>query len=178
MNRSIIVMALLLIPISLLADAQSITPPAGPDRAGNVPPAPLIFTALDTNHDKVISTDEISKASAALKSLDKNADGRLTPDEYKPPRPAGSGRPEGARGPGDSSKPSVSGSPAGEGPRPPKPPIDIVLDANQDDIISASEISNARTVLKTLDKNSDGKLTTDECLPVRPAVPANNQKKG
>jgi hypothetical protein len=178
MNRSIIVMALLLIPISLMADAQNITTPASPDRVGNVPPAPLIFTALDANHDKIISADEIAKSAAALKTLDKNADSKLTPDEYKPPRPGGSGKPEGLRGPSGSPKPSASSSPAGEGPRPPKPPIDLVLDANQDDIISASEIANAQTALKTLDKNNDGRLTPDECLPIRPTMPANNQKKG
>jgi len=39
----------------------------------------------------VIDADEIANASAALKSLDKNGDGVLTPDEFvgqRPPSPA------------------------------------------------------------------------------------------
>jgi hypothetical protein len=43
--------------------------------------------ALDTNHDGVIDEAEIANASAALKALDKNGDGKLTPDELIPPPP-------------------------------------------------------------------------------------------
>jgi hypothetical protein len=50
------------------------------------PPSPII-AALDANHDGVISADEIAQASAALKTLDQNGNGQLTPDEYRPPRP-------------------------------------------------------------------------------------------
>jgi hypothetical protein len=42
---------------------------------------------LDTNHDGVIDEAEIANASAALKALDKNGDGKLTPDELIPPPP-------------------------------------------------------------------------------------------
>ena len=52
------------------------------------PPDPLI-TALDTNHDGVIDSNEIANAPAALKTLDKNGDGRLTQDELFPPTPGG-----------------------------------------------------------------------------------------
>jgi hypothetical protein len=37
--------------------------------------------------DGVIGADEIANAAKALKKLDKNADGKLTGDEYRPPRP-------------------------------------------------------------------------------------------
>jgi Ca2+-binding EF-hand superfamily protein len=37
------------------------------------------------------------------------------------------------------------------------------LDADRDNIISASEIANAPAALKKLDKNHDGKLTAEEC---------------
>jgi Ca2+-binding EF-hand superfamily protein len=43
-----------------------------------------IFAALDTNHDGTISTDEIDAAPAALKTLDRNGDGKLTEDEVRP----------------------------------------------------------------------------------------------
>jgi hypothetical protein len=70
-------------------------------------PMPAIVTALDTNHDGVIDADEIANASAALKKLDKNGDGKLTRDEYlgKPPGgrppmggPGGPGGPDGQGG--------------------------------------------------------------------------------
>lgn len=52
-----------------------------------------------------------------------------------------------------------------------KPPLFTALDVNQDGIISADEIAKASTALKTLDKNGDGELTLDECLPPRPEGP-------
>ena len=62
---------------------------------------------LDTNHDGILSADEIANASASLKKLDKNGDGQLTEDELRPPPPPGGPNggppPHGHRGPGDSS---------------------------------------------------------------------------
>jgi Ca2+-binding EF-hand superfamily protein len=51
-----------------------------------------IFQALDTNHDNVISGDEITNAASALKSLDKNQDGNLSEDELRPNFGRGPGR--------------------------------------------------------------------------------------
>jgi hypothetical protein len=66
--------------------------------------------ALDANGDGIIDEKEIANASAALKKLDKNGDGKLTPDELRPPRPEGArGRPGGP-------------PPEGEGHPRPKPP--------------------------------------------------------
>jgi hypothetical protein len=70
--------------------------PRGPGR--HRPPPPPIIAALDANHDGVIDEAEIANASAALKTLDKNGDGKLTMDELmppRPPRPDGQGRPPG-----------------------------------------------------------------------------------
>jgi hypothetical protein len=70
--------------------------PAGPGR--HRPPPPPIIAALDANHDGVIDETEIANASAALKTLDKNGDGKLTMDELmgpRPPRGPGQGRPPG-----------------------------------------------------------------------------------
>lgn len=57
--------------------------PAGP--GGPVPrvnrPASLLMWALDGNRDSTIDADEIANASASLKKLDKNGDGKLTADE-------------------------------------------------------------------------------------------------
>jgi len=123
-------------------------PPAngmGPGRHHH-PPLPLV-TALDSNHDRVIDSNEIANASTALLTLDKNGDGQLTTNEYLPALPA------------DAPK---------DAPRPPQPAIVKALDANGDGIIDANEIANAPAALKALDKNGDGKLTPDEFIGVRP----------
>ncbi|HKI69909.1 MAG TPA: hypothetical protein VKA67_09995 [Verrucomicrobiae bacterium] len=126
---------------------------AGPGgMRGHRPPPPLI-AALDANHDGVIDADEIANASAALKTLDKNGDGKLTVDELRPPRPEGrlgNRRQVGLRS---------------NGHRPPPPPLVGALDANHDGVIDAQEIANASAALKTLDKNSDGQLTRNELRP-------------
>ncbi len=78
-------------------------PPGPPPGAGfngtNRPPVLPIIAALDANHDGVIDADEIANAPAALKTLDKNGDGQLTPDEFMPPRRGGPGGHHG-HGPG------------------------------------------------------------------------------
>jgi hypothetical protein len=64
--------------------------------------------------------------------------------------------------------------PPGHGPGGPgmhrHPPLPLIkaLDANHDGVIDATEIANASAALKTLDKNSDGQLSTDEYLPAMP----------
>src|SRR5207244_1642144 len=54
------------------------------------------LAALDADHDGEISASEIRNAPAALATLDKNGDGRLTMDEVLPDadsvRPEGTGR--------------------------------------------------------------------------------------
>lgn len=80
---------------------------------GGPPPNPLV-AALDEDQDGTISAAEMKKAASALKTLDRNRDGKLEPDELRPsfregtdrPGPDGAGRPgregmqRGERGPG------------------------------------------------------------------------------
>ena len=132
------------------------TPPRNDALGGGPPPShhrPIlpIIQALDVNHDGIIDSNEIANASAELLTLDKNHDGRLTPDEYMPPRPDGA--------------PAGSSSP---GHQRPIPLIVRALDANHDGIIDAKEIANAPAALLTLDKNHDGQLTRDEYMDPRP----------
>jgi hypothetical protein len=65
----------------------------GPGRGGPLP-MPLVQT-LDLNKDGMIDAEEVAKAAESLKALDKNRDGKLTPDEYRPPGPGGPPRPLG-----------------------------------------------------------------------------------
>ena len=79
--------------------------PGGQGGPGGVrrPASPLV-AALDANHDGVIGATEIANAPAALRTLDKNGDGQLTRDEFRPQPPAGESRPGGSGGPGGSKR--------------------------------------------------------------------------
>lgn len=97
--------------------------PGGPGQGGQraVPP---IMAALDANHDGVIDEKEIANASAALKTLDKNGDGKLTAEEIRPVRPQGGQGQGGQGGPGGpgQSGPGGQGGPGQGGPRGPRGP--------------------------------------------------------
>lgn len=80
----------------------------------------------------------------------------------RPPREGGG---QGGRG-GEGGGPGGGGQ--GGEQRRPKPPLITALDANGDGVIDAGEIANASEALKKLDKNGDGKLTQEECMPPRP----------
>ncbi len=76
------------------AAAPSASPGASPSptpggRPHGPPHGGPLFDALDTNHDGVISADEIANAATALKTLDKNGDGQITREELRPPPPPG-----------------------------------------------------------------------------------------
>jgi EF hand len=97
-NKIAIALAVLALGVAaFVAGAQdNNTPPPGgrPDGQGGPggmmgrrPPPNLLMMALDVNHDGVIDADEIANAPTALKTLDKNGDGKLTQDELRPPRP-------------------------------------------------------------------------------------------
>ncbi|HTS16110.1 MAG TPA: EF-hand domain-containing protein [Verrucomicrobiae bacterium] len=163
MKKVIIVTALAVCMSAFGATAQDEGGPppfGGPDGDGRRPSLPLVVTALDANHDGVIDSNEIANASAALKTLDKNGDGKLTPDEFMGPRP-GNMPPDGM-----------------DGHRPPAPAIVRALDANHDGVIDSNEIANASAALKTLDKNGDGKLTPDEFMGPRPDPPTDQGDGG
>ena len=60
-----------------------------------------LMAALDGNHDGILDEKEIANASAALKKLDKNQDGKIDREELRPPRPETRARPDGPRGEGE-----------------------------------------------------------------------------
>ncbi|MBX7247379.1 MAG: YHYH protein [Candidatus Sumerlaeaceae bacterium] len=85
---------------------------AGPTATGNLPMPPVI-AVLDTNGDGTIDSGELAKATEGLRKLDENGDGKLSPEEYHPPRP-------GAPGP-ESMGGQQGGPPTGGGARPIRP---------------------------------------------------------
>lgn len=101
-------------------------PKAGAGDSSRRPPVPPIIAVLDTNNDGVIDADEIANASAALKKLVKNGDGKLTVDQLLGPLPSGPNWRAASRGPGGPDGPGDRrGPPPGDDqPRPPRPPPD------------------------------------------------------
>ncbi len=90
--------------------------PGGP----GAPPHFALMDALDANHDHVISAEEIEAATATLLKLDKNQDGKLTEDEFGPPRPRGeAGAPPPREGDREHGRPprETGDRPRGDGPR-------------------------------------------------------------
>ena len=69
----------------LQAQSVATSPKTSTPRVKAAPP--LVIATLDANNDGIIDAGEISNASKALKSLDKNADGRLSPEELRRGRP-------------------------------------------------------------------------------------------
>ena len=112
----------------------------------------LVLGALDADHDGVISPYEIAHAAAALRTLDKNRDGRLTAEE------CGLDVPESFR-----SDAQLLHRIRLDFMR--FHPVLAALDADHDGEISPSEIKNAPAALLLLDRNSDGRITEDEVLP-------------
>lgn len=131
--------------------------PGGPEGQGG-PPNP-IAEAIDVDRDHELSSREIEGATAALKKLDRNGDGKVTRDEL---------RPEGGRGPGGrggepGGRPDQPGGRGGEpGGRGGEP-------GGRGEGRSTGRSSGASEFLERLqsfDKNKDGKVTKSE-LPSR-----------
>jgi Ca2+-binding EF-hand superfamily protein len=115
---------------------------------------------LDTDQDGIISAAEWRNAPAALAKLDQNSDGKVTPDELRPPGP-----PPGEGGPG---------GPGGE---------DMVgrmmsFDKDNDCKLSAAELpERMQGMMARADKNSDGFLTKDELTAAAPPPPQGDGRR-
>ncbi|MCS5630680.1 MAG: hypothetical protein NZ744_07600 [Pirellulaceae bacterium] len=103
-------------------------PDAQPGQGRGLPPLPVL-QALDTNQDGEISGAEIANAVKALKSLDKDGNGKLTMEELMPARgqrereggqPGQGGRPDGFR-PDSNGRPSAAGQGGDRPQRPARP---------------------------------------------------------
>lgn len=115
-----------------------------------------VLGALDADRDLTLSPWEIGNAPAALRKLDIDYDGKLTPEEcglhidpnsVPPPLLA------------QLRQRFMSNH-----------PVLAALDADHDGEISAWEIEHAAQSLKKLDRNHDGYLTADELIPFEMAV--------
>ena len=90
-------------------------------RMGGQRPMMPIIEALDLNKDGIIQAEELARASKSLATLDKNEDGKLTPDELRPPQLRGRGGFQGPGGEGRRGGPEGMGG-RGAGRVPQRPP--------------------------------------------------------
>jgi Ca2+-binding EF-hand superfamily protein len=114
-----------------------------------------VLGVLDANRDGIISASEIANAPAALRKLDKNGDGALSPEECGLNL---AGSPADSPGADEFARRARLGFMRLH-------PVLAALDANHDGEISTREIKNAAAALRTLDQNGDRQLTIDELLP-------------
>jgi Ca2+-binding EF-hand superfamily protein len=143
-----------------------------PPGRGGIDP---LTRALDSNRDGLIDRTELERAKEVLKSLDRNGDGQLTPDELRGPG-GGQGR-GGQRGSGANPQDAGTSDPPpaqpAQGPRGPQPgdgprqPWILVhaqeVDLNQDGIIGREEIvGEAERAFAGYDTDKDDKLSQGE----------------
>ena len=136
--------------IGLAVLAQAVVaqrPGRGGPPGGGAFPLPLL-TALDADGDGELSAKEIDNASAALRTLDKNKDGKLTRDEFLP-----AFRERGPGGPGVG---------AGAGADELVARL-MAFDKNGDGKLSADELpERMRGLLARADANKDGFVDKNE----------------
>lgn len=112
-----------------------------------------VLIALDADKNGEISGKEIENAAAALKSLDKNGDGKLTEEEVRPERPPG-GRGRGGFGGGE--RGGFGGPPGGNRGGQGRGGFGSPGGGNRP---SAADMAER---MMAFDRNKDGKLTKDE----------------
>lgn len=155
----------------------------GPPPGFGPPPNP-IFEALDADHNREISADEIQNSVAALKKLDANKDGKLTQDELNSFGRRSGGGPgragERERIGGFGRQSGGFGGPPGRGTGPPN--VEEVfqrMDANKDGKLQKEEVPEfASQFIFPADKNNDQIVTKEELKKFRENRPGLPQGRG
>ncbi len=112
-----------------------------------------VLNALDADDDGTLSSSEIAAASEALKKLDKNSDGKLSPEEMRPEFPP-RGAPFGRFGPGGFGDRRGPG-PFGRGDRP----------GSGGERLSTEQLTQSlRAMVMRADANRDGFISGDEMI--------------
>jgi len=120
-----------------------------PEQGGNTPPLLMLIGPMDANHDRILGPNEIANATTFLKSLDRNGDGKLEPDEYLASSDLASGQYKQFR-------------------------FYKALHADANGVIGSAEIANAPAELKKLDLNGNGQLDPQEIGPEGGPPPGGN----
>ena len=142
----------------------------GPEAEATGPtPEELLQTLMmfDKNKDGKIEKVELPERMQGMFDRgDSNKDGFLTADEIRK-MAAAQPAPGGGRGEGrEEGRGGGRGGPGGPGGGMMRfDPILAAIDTDHDGTLSAAEIRNAPAAVKTLDKNNDGQITSDEAMP-------------
>jgi hypothetical protein len=120
-------------------------------------PPPPVLLAIDVDEDGELSNDEIDSAAKSLLTLDKNGDGNLTTDELTPAMPERGDRPGGDRPQGGppSMKGMMAQMMAGY-------PLMKALDKDGDGELFEDEITGAARSLDRLDVDDDDVVSAGE----------------
>jgi Ca2+-binding EF-hand superfamily protein len=149
---------------------------AQPGRGSYIQFHPLL-SSLDANHDNVIDAAELERTPAALRALDRNGDGRITPEEMSPMigRGRGGPGPEGRGGRGREEE-----GPAGPDPVEEAVKTYLAFDKNGDGKLSRDEVpERMQGIFQRGDTNHDGVLTADELRAMaRAQQPAGGGREG
>ena len=139
-----------------------------------------LFQALDTDEDGELSKSEIKNAAKSLRKLDKNKDGQLTAEEFRPQ--GGPGGPGGGpQGEGNRRRPDEGehrdGPPQSSGADPEEMVNNLMaFDKNGDGKLSKDELpERMQGMLARGDSNKDGFLSPDE---IRTMAAAQQQTQG
>ncbi|MGK0300107.1 MAG: hypothetical protein ACI89X_000975 [Planctomycetota bacterium] len=131
-----------------------------------MPPPPALL-AIDLNEDGELSNDEIDSAAKSLLTLDKNGDGNLTTDELTPETPERGDRPE--RGGAGGNRPQGGPPGGGRGGPPGMMaammaghPLMKALDKDGDGELFDDEVTQAARSLDRLDVDDDDIVSAEE----------------
>ena len=125
-----------------------------------------VLAALDADKDGVISAAEIDNASAALRKLDRNRDGKLAGEELRPMMGQRGGSDRRPAGPGGTPRPEGAG-PQGRGPGAERGEfmgrMFTARDADKDGVLRGDEIPEQMAArLERIDQDGDAAISREE----------------
>ena len=143
MKRTILPVGLMLVAAVVAGTVRAQRPGGAGGMPGRGFPPPPVLAALDTDGDGEVSAKEIDNAAAALRTLDRNKDGKLSREELL-------GAPRGFGGPG--------GADPGE-----QVTRMMAFDKNGDGKLGRDELpERMRNLMERADTNKDGFIDRDE----------------